>query len=109
MSIDCIEIGEKMGVRSVELLNACQQVAAAFIQAGILKEAPAPTSNAPEQKEIAASTAKPTDGKSPIDNLEREVASLLHPDKRLSDDRRFWLPATGHEMKRMDPLRPSES
>jgi len=74
---------------AVELLNACQQVAGAFKQAGILKEAFAPTANAPEKKEIAAPTAKPTDGKSPIDNLEREVASLLRPDKKSSDDWRF--------------------
>src|SRR5262245_29472942 len=44
---------------AIELLNACQQVAVAFKQAGILKEAPAPTTNAPEKKHIAPSTAKP--------------------------------------------------
>ena len=72
---------------AVELLSACNQIAAAFKQAEILKETPGPP--APEKKEIPASTAKPTDGKSPIDNLEREVASLLRPDKKPSDDRRL--------------------
>ena len=57
---------------TVELLNACNQIAGAFRQAGILKEVPAPT-------------AKPAAGKSPYDNLEREMASLLgRPDKKPS-------------------------
>jgi hypothetical protein len=55
---------------AVELLNACNQIAGAFKQAGILKEIP-------------AQTTKPAAGKSPYDNLEREVASLLgRPDKK---------------------------
>ena len=57
---------------AVELLNACNQIAGAFKQAGILKEVPAPT-------------AEPTAGKSPYDNFEREMASWLgRPDKEPS-------------------------
>jgi hypothetical protein len=57
---------------AVELFNACMQMGGAFKQAGILKEVPSPT-------------AEPTAGKSPYDNFEREMASLLgRPDKKPS-------------------------
>jgi hypothetical protein len=71
---------------AVELLNACNQIAGAFKQAGILKEAPAPPASLGNGREARPPSiaprsertdAKPAAGKSPYASLEQDLASLL--------------------------------
>ena len=68
---------------AVELLNACNQIAGAFKQAGILKEAPAPPASGGEARTAATparaeprperTNSQPTS----FESLEQQMASLL--------------------------------
>ena len=75
---------------AVELLNACNQIAGAFKQAGILKEAPAPPASGGEARTAATparaeprperTNSQPTS----FESLEQQMASLLRrSDKKL--------------------------
>ena len=65
---------------AVELLNACNQIAGAFKQAGILKEAPAPPASGGEARTAAIPARAPERTNSQptsFESLEQQMASLL--------------------------------